>query len=244
MKKEKKIFDAIISNARPEMQAMLSSVLKYCSELPLPGQEKVLEKILFAFSVVDRKFFVEEQAYADTALSIGKGQTISQPSTVAAMLLYAHIQPQDEILEVGSGSGWNAALLAFLAYPGKVTSLERYYALSSQARKNVELLRKHLNKENPQEGEKMKPGFFAEDILKKSKSWEKKYNKILFTAGILPEMRKRIEHVAQELLLQDGILLCPQVSGPMLIFKKQGNLILSETKEAYTFVPLKEGVEE
>lgn len=235
--------EKIIHSAPLEMQGMLRSVFHYCSPLLLKWQEKLLERILFAMVTVDRKFFVEEGRYLDAALHIGKGQTISQPSTVAAMLLYADIHEGDRILEIGSGSGWNACLLSFLAYPGKVISLERYISLSERARRNVANLKRYLQKKNLRGEERIQPVFLAENILEKGSVWKKKYHKILFTAGIVGDQEKMIEEIALALLLQGGILVCPRVSGNMIIFKKNKTLVREETKEAYVFVPLKEGVE-
>ena len=242
MRKESDV-ERVIDHASLEMQGMLRSVYRYCSSLLLMGQEKLLEKILFAMSAVDRRFFLQDDSYIDMAMHIGKGQTISQPSTVAAMLLYADIQEQDDVLEVGTGSGWNAALLSFLSYPGKVVSLERYFSLVEKAKKNVSQLKKYLNALHPQTSEKIRPVFLAEDILAEGKVWKKKYNKIIFTAGVSSVQEKKIEEIAEALLLEDGLLVCPRISGPIIIFKKQGDLIKYETKEAYMFVPLKEGVE-
>lgn len=244
MRKEQEIIDSVIHHAPLEMQEMLRSVYRYCSSLLLMGHEKLLERILFAFTKVDRKFFIDnEDPYADIALHIGEGQTISQPSTVAAMLLYANIQEQDYVLEIGSGSGWNAALLSFLSYPGKVVSLERHFSLVEKAKKNVAYLKKYLNQAHPQISEKIKPLFLAEDILAEGKVWKKKYHKIIFTAGVALAQEKKIKEIADALLLRDGLLVCPRISGPIIIFKKQGDLMKYETKEEYMFVPLKEGVE-
>ncbi len=242
MRKESDV-EKIIRNAPLAMQEMLRLVYRYCSSLLLMEQEKLFERVLFAFSVVDRKFFVDENPYMDTALHIGKGQTISQPSTVAAMILHTNIQEGDNILEIGSGSGWNAALLSYLAYPSKVVSLERFLSLSEKAKKNVNALKKHLSRSQPQESIRIRPTFIADDIFQKRRSWKKKYNKILFTAGIVSGQEKNIEEVAEDLLLEGGILVCPQVAGPIIMFKKQGKLYRRETKEEYLFVPLKEGIE-
>lgn len=230
---------AIIHNTPLEMQEMLRSVYQHCALLLRNGQRKLLERILFAMSIVNRRFFVGGDYYLDTALSIGRGQTISQPSTVAAMLLYADVQEGVDVLEVGSGSGWNASLLSYLVYPGKVTSLERFASLSDIAMKNVAHLKENMKKDR----EKVQPVFFVEDIFSRGRAWKRKYNKILFTAGVIPGQEGEIEEIARELLLEGGILVCPRVSGSMLIFKKDGIVEKSETKECYMFVPLKEGVE-
>ncbi len=74
------------------------------------------EKVLKAFAKVERHLFVEEDArhlaYNDSPLGIGKGQTISQPYIVALMMQLADLQPEHKVLEIGTGSGYQTALLA------------------------------------------------------------------------------------------------------------------------------------
>ena len=76
-------------------------------------------RVLAAMAATPREEFVppeeREQAYEDRALAIGCGQTISQPYMVALMLELLAPQPQDRVLEVGAGSGYQAALLGQLA---------------------------------------------------------------------------------------------------------------------------------
>ena len=71
-------------------------------------------------------------AYADRALPIAGGQTISQPYIVAAMTEALQLQPADRALEVGTGSGYQAAILGELA--GQVTTIERHATLADRAR--------------------------------------------------------------------------------------------------------------
>jgi protein-L-isoaspartate(D-aspartate) O-methyltransferase len=85
--------------------------------------------IIEAFRTIDRKDFVreidKEFAYEDRPLSIGYGQTISQPTTVAFMLELLLAQKGDSILDVGSGSGWTTALLAkIVGNKGRVVGVE------------------------------------------------------------------------------------------------------------------------
>ena len=94
----------------------LISFMKYLiKELMEEGILKT-PSIIGAFEKVDRKDFVPEElkdkAYLNTPLPIGYGQTISQPLTVAFMLELLQPQTGDKVLEVGSGSGWQTALLA------------------------------------------------------------------------------------------------------------------------------------
>ena len=233
--------EKIIKAARKDMQEMLNSVYNYSSDFPV--NEKLLEKILFAMSVIDRKFFVSNGSYLDTALPIGKGQTISQPSTVARMLILADLQEGDEVLEIGTGSGWNTCLIAFLVYPGNVLSLDRIYSLVEKAEKNLSELRSYMKQKKPQDYEKLsKLNFSAGNIF--GMNLKRKYDKIIVTAGIdNGEMEGKVDELADSLLKQNGILICPYTRGPMLIYKKQGKLRKIKTREQYVFVPLLEGKE-
>lgn len=99
-------------------------------------------RLIKAFEKIDRKDFVrqeeEERAYANYPLSIGFGQTISQPATVAFMLELLKPQTGDRILEIGSGSGWQTALLAEIVSPsGKVFAIERIPELKEFGEENV-----------------------------------------------------------------------------------------------------------
>ena len=98
--------------------------------------------VLAAIGSTPRHLFVDEalasRAYEDTALPIGLGQTISQPYIVARMTeLLLEVEPQ-KVLEVGTGSGYQAAILAQLV--DKVYTTERLEALSSQARQRFRKL--------------------------------------------------------------------------------------------------------
>lgn len=94
-------------------------------------------RVLDAMGRVPRHRFVDEalraRAYADDALPIGYGQTISKPSTVARMTEALEPAPGDRVLEVGTGSGYQAAVLAYLV--AQVYSVERVPTLAVRARK-------------------------------------------------------------------------------------------------------------
>jgi protein-L-isoaspartate(D-aspartate) O-methyltransferase len=94
------------------------------------------ERVLTVMGAVPREDFVEADdrslAYADEALPIEAGQTISQPFMVARMTELLEVRPGDRILEIGTGSGYQAAVLARLG--ARVTSLERQAALAPTAR--------------------------------------------------------------------------------------------------------------
>ena len=93
-------------------------------------------KVLRALEIVPRERFVGEAqaefAFADRALPIDCGQTISQPYMVAAMTEALEVRPDHKVLEIGTGSGYQAAILAHLAK--SVISIERYRTLADEAR--------------------------------------------------------------------------------------------------------------
>jgi protein-L-isoaspartate(D-aspartate) O-methyltransferase len=93
------------------------------------------ERVLEAIRRVPREAFVPPElrshAYDNTALGIGCGQTISQPLVVARMTELLELKPGDRVLDVGTGSGYHAAILAELA--GHVWSIERHADLSRAA---------------------------------------------------------------------------------------------------------------
>ena len=95
--------------------------------------------VVDAIAQVPREVFVppdlREAAYDDRALPIGHGQTISQPLIIAIMTAALKLRPTDRVLEVGTGSGYQAAVLAVLA--GNVTTVERLPELADPARSRL-----------------------------------------------------------------------------------------------------------
>jgi protein-L-isoaspartate(D-aspartate) O-methyltransferase len=98
--------------------------------------------VLRAMDQVPREHFVEgafiDSAYADQALPIACGQTISQPYVVAYMTEQLAVEPHHRVLEVGTGSGYQAAILSRLAR--EVISIERYRTLAESARNRLAML--------------------------------------------------------------------------------------------------------
>jgi len=100
------------------------------------------ERVLKAFAAVPRHLFVPEplapQAYENASLPLAEGQTISQPLTVARMLQVLALKGNEKVLEIGTGSGYQAALLANLA--ARVFTIERIEVLARAARRVLDSL--------------------------------------------------------------------------------------------------------
>lgn len=182
------------------------------------------EKLLKAIQKVDRKNFMDENkksSYENEAIPIGHGQTISQPSTVARMLSLLELNPEDEVLEIGTGSAWNAAVLGFLSKNVLTTEIIKEHA--DRAREKLENLKINNVKVKQEDFRKIK----------------KKFNKIIFTAGITNTQEPIIEQYAREHLKNNGILLCPYQSAPLIIIKNRNQKFERKySQESYNFVPL------
>ncbi len=102
-------------------------------------------RVLGAFAAIPRHRLIPEalrgQAYRDSALPIGEGQTISAPGIVARMTEALELDASESILEVGTGSGYQAAILSRLA--GRVISIERIPRLAAAARSSLDRLGIH-----------------------------------------------------------------------------------------------------
>jgi protein-L-isoaspartate(D-aspartate) O-methyltransferase len=100
------------------------------------------QAVLRTMEEIPREAFVEEgdraDAYRDSALGIACGQTISQPFVVAYMTEQLQLQKQHRVLEIGTGSGYQAAILSRLA--GQVLTIERFRTLADTARARLERL--------------------------------------------------------------------------------------------------------
>ena len=184
--------------------------------------------IIDAFLHIKREDFVppdeKDAAYLNTALPIGFGQTISQPLVVAFMLELLKPQKGEKILDVGCGSGWTTALIAYLVQPqGKVIGIDIIKELVMFAQKNIEKYQ-FLNKGRVQliHGDG-KLGF------KK----EAPYDKILVSASS--------SQIPTELLNQlktDGRLVIPIKDSIVLVEKIHDNNIKKTEFPGFAFVPL------
>ena len=213
---------------------MLESVRWYLSQFGEIGKKE--KKILEAMTEVDRAGFMppelRERAYEDSAIGIGHGQTISQPSTVARMLQLLELEKGDRVLEIGAGSGWNAGLIGYIVsgkvrdkcpppHPSLVLSLEIVDELFESAK---EKLKKYKNvKVEQRDFRKLK----------------QKFDKVIFTAGIVSGQERIIEEFALRCLKDSGALVCPYRSGPLIVIRKKDDGIAKEfTREEYGFVEL------
>jgi protein-L-isoaspartate(D-aspartate) O-methyltransferase len=121
-----------------ERAAMVETIRAYArSDASVLGQQGLSERVLGAVEQTKRHLFIPERscsiAYADRPIPIGLGQTISQPFIVALMTQLAEVAPDHVVLEVGTGSGYQAAILAHLAR--KVCTIEIIPQLAEAAAK-------------------------------------------------------------------------------------------------------------
>lgn len=183
------------------------------------------DKVIKAFSEVDRVHFLPEEmkqsAYLDMPLPIGDGQTISAPHMVAIMTEHLNLKPTDKVLEVGTGSGYQAAVISKLAK--EVHTVE--------IKKNLYLKAKKTLKDRGYENVYVYLGDASTGLKEKSP-----YDKILVTAAA-PEL---IGELHQQ-LKEEGILLMPSGSRRFQtlykIVKKDGASEISE-HGGCVFVPL------
>ena len=126
-----------------ERAAMVETIRAYArSDASVLGQPGFSERVLEAMGQTKRHLFIPARscsiAYADTPLPIGRGQTISQPFIVALMTELAEVAPDHVVLEIGTGSGYQAAVLSRLCR--HVLTIERYRTLADGARARLEKL--------------------------------------------------------------------------------------------------------
>jgi protein-L-isoaspartate(D-aspartate) O-methyltransferase len=99
-------------------------------------------RVIAVMREIPRHFFIpppyDQSAYDDNPLPIGNGQTISQPYIVALMTELLHPEPSDNVLEIGAGSGYQAAILSRLVQ--RLTTMERIPAVAHLARNNLTLI--------------------------------------------------------------------------------------------------------
>lgn len=183
-------------------------------------------QLLDAFMKTEREYFIDskykDKCYNDAPLPIGMDQTISQPSTVMMMLQLLELNSDDKLLEIGAGSGYNAAIAA--AIVNKVYSVERITELVQLANNNL----KRAGTEN------------VEVIAGDGKNGympASPYSKIILTAATL-----EIPTTLTDQLSANGILVGP-VGPPcsctmVKIYKDQDKKLYTTTHGYFSFVPL------
>jgi protein-L-isoaspartate(D-aspartate) O-methyltransferase len=182
------------------------------------------EQVLAAIGKVPRHVFFDDallmHAYEDKAFPIGEGQTISQPYTVAFQTEKLAIKPGDKVLEIGTGSGYQAAILVEMG--AKVYTIEFQKKLYERTKEFL-----------PQLG--YKPFFFFGDGSKGIPS-KAPYDKIIVTAGapVVPS-------ALTDQLAEGGILVIPvgdKEKQMMLKITKRNGKLVKEEFDGFAFVPL------
>ena len=184
--------------------------------------ESISDRVLWAVQQVPRHKFIKEKTdgYLDTPLDIGYGQTISQPFIVAYMTDKLDISPLHKVLEIGTGSGYQAAILAEMAYD--IYSVERIFKLSQRTQKILE---------------KLGYGHIQLKVGDGYKGWKENapYDRIIVTA------------MSQE--IPQGLVDQLNVGGKMIIPHRGKLKLITKTKTSYNteiligvvFVPLVKG---
>ncbi len=184
-------------------------------------------QVLKAIEDVHRHLFIpkelEDEAYENYPLDIGHKQTISQPYTTAFMLQALELISNDKVLEIGAGSGWSTALIAFITKPGKVYSIETIEELSTFARKNIRKVKLTNVKIITGDGSKGLKKFAP-------------YDKIIVNAACA-----RMPQILIEQLKENGVLVAPIGSlyeQEMVKVTKVKGKVTKEELGGFIFVPL------
>ncbi|WP_300001829.1 protein-L-isoaspartate(D-aspartate) O-methyltransferase [uncultured Cedecea sp.] len=185
------------------------------------------EQVLGALAQVPREKFVDEafehKVWENTALPIGSGQTISQPYMVARMTELLALTPQSRVLEIGTGSGYQTAILAHLVE--HVCSVERIKSLQWQARRRLKQLDLHNISTRHGDG------------------WQGWQAKAPFDAIIVTAAPSEIPVALLGQLADGGIMVLPVGDEQQVLkrIRRHGDEFLADTIEAVRFVPLIRG---
>lgn len=181
--------------------------------------------LIKAFHRCNRMYFVpdelQSETYGDYPLSIGMGQTISQPTTVAIMLELLRPQAGNKVLDIGSGSGWTTALLASAVEPnGFVEGIERVPSLVEYGRNSLKRIRiENASIEFADPHALGKPG--------------NHYDRILVSASA-----DELPRILIEQLNPGGILVIPILESVWRFTKREDGKISSYELPGFRFVPL------
>jgi protein-L-isoaspartate(D-aspartate) O-methyltransferase len=185
------------------------------------------ERLLQSINAVPREYFIDEalshKAYENTALPIGSGQTISQPYMVARMTELLQLTPTSRVLEIGTGSGYQTAILAHLV--GHVCSVERIKGLQWQAKRRLKQLDLHNVSTRHGDG------------------WLGWASRGPFDAIIVTAAPSEIPNALLEQLDEGGIMVLPvgEKAQTLQCVQRRNNEFKIETVETVRFVPLVKG---
>ncbi|AVJ16326.1 protein-L-isoaspartate(D-aspartate) O-methyltransferase [Serratia rhizosphaerae] len=185
------------------------------------------ERLLQAMAAVPRERFVDEalqhKAYENTALPIGSGQTISQPYTVARMTELLNLTPTSRVLEIGTGSGYQTAILAHLVQ--HVCSVERIKGLQWQAKRRLKQLDLHNVSTRHGDG------------------WQGWASRGPFDAIIVTAAPPEIPQELMAQLDEGGIMVLPVGEQSQILkrIQRRGGEFVIDAVEAVRFVPLVKG---
>ena len=186
-------------------------------------------RVLEALRLTDRADFVpegrEHEAYVDRPVGLPERQTTSQPSLIARMVDAAGVGPEDNVLEVGTGFGYQTALLARLAR--RVTSLERFEELAAAARANLE-----------------EAGIDNAEVIV-GDGWRGYSAQAPYDAIVVSAAASEVPEALGDQLVEGGRLVIPVTrrgsDDVFLLTKRQGELMKVELLTPARFVPLVPG---
>lgn len=185
------------------------------------------ERVLEAMAQVPRDKFIDEafehNAWENVALPIGQGQTISQPYMVARMTELLELTPESRVLEIGTGSGYQTAILAHLVH--HVCSVERIKSLQWHARRRLKQLDLHNVSTRHGDG------------------WQGWQARAPFDAIIVTAAPLEIPVALMSQLDEGGILVLPVGDDQQYLKRvhRRGGEFIIDTVEAVRFVPLVKG---
>ena len=195
----------------------IEEMIKVCNDhaTSYHGGKEISWQVQKAMRMIPRHDFVKDYPYEDTPLKIGHGQTISQPFIVAYMTDILDISPLHTVLEIGTGSGYQAAVLSEVAL--KVYTVERIKALAKQTK----ILLDHYSNVHMKVGN----GF---------KGWKENgpYDRIMVTA-----MPDKIPEALVDQLKDGGKMIIP-VKGDLILITKTGKTYTQKYLIGVRFVPL------